>query len=139
MTQVPANGSDGAVDRVSAFRIDEGLQPGTATVLSVHGELDLHEAPELHDRIGAAIDRGARLIVVDLTDVTFIDSMALGVLLRAVNRLRPQGGSLRLVVPNPNLRRIFELSVLDRVFTLDATRDQAFGPAVEAREQPRDA
>jgi anti-sigma B factor antagonist len=109
----------------TAFHIDDELQPGSTAVFSVHGELDLHEAPELQDRVTTAIERGARLIVVDLTEVTFIDSMALGVLLAAVNRFRPSGGVLRLVVPNPNIRRIFEISLLDQVFTLDSTRDAA--------------
>jgi anti-sigma B factor antagonist len=108
-----------------AFHIDDETGPGTTAVFSVHGELDLHEAPELQDRIAAAIDRGARLILVDLSDVTFIDSMALGVLLAAVQRLGSTGGRLRLVVPNPHIRRIFEISLLDQVFTLDSTRDAA--------------
>jgi anti-sigma B factor antagonist len=115
----------GAFPGSTAFHIDDELQPGSTAVFSVHGELDLHEAPELQDRITTAIERGALLIVVDLTEVTFIDSMALGVLLAAVNRLRPAGGVIRLVVPNPNIRRIFEISLLDQVFTLDSTRDAA--------------
>jgi anti-sigma B factor antagonist len=116
---------------VSGFHIDDERRDETAAVF-VHGELDLHEAPALEERIAEAIDRGAKLIVVDLTHVTFIDSMALGVLLGAVKELGLRGGSLRLVVPNPSLRRIFEISLLDQVFTLDSSREQAFaqtGPA----------
>ena len=113
---------------VSGFHIEDERRDGTAAVFSVHGELDLHEAPALEERIAAAIDRGAKLIVVDLTYVTFIDSMALGVLLGAVKELGLRGGSLRLV-PNPSLRRIFEISLLDRVFTLDSSREQAFARA----------
>jgi anti-sigma B factor antagonist len=124
VTGSPANGF-GAALGPPAFSIDDELSPGRTAVFSVHGELDLHEAPELQDRISAAIDRGARLIVVDLTDVTFIDSMALGVLLGASNRLGPTGGSLRLVVPSPGIRRIFEISLLDHVLTLDSTRGAA--------------
>jgi anti-sigma B factor antagonist len=120
-----AAGTNGFGSAAAAFHIDDELRPGTTAVFSVHGELDLHEAPELQDRIATAIDRGARLIVVDLTEVTFIDSMALGVLLAAVNRLGPTGGRLRLVVPNASIRRIFEISLLDQVFTLDSTRDEA--------------
>jgi anti-sigma B factor antagonist len=126
MMESPVNSFGTGLSAVPAFRIDDEARPGPTAVFAVHGELDLHEAPELQDRITTAIDRGARRIVVDLTDVTFIDSMALGVLLRATHRLRPSGGSLRLVVPNPNLRRIFEISELHQVFTLDSTRDEAF-------------
>jgi anti-sigma B factor antagonist len=133
VTGAPANGFGTTLGPSAlgppSFRIDDELNPGTTAVFSVHGELDLHEAPELQGRITAAIDRGATLIVVDLTDVTFIDSMALGVLLAAVNRLRPTGGQLRLVVPNPSIRRIFEISLLDQVFTLDVSRDEALAAA----------
>jgi anti-sigma B factor antagonist len=124
VTGIPANGASPTLGP-PAFRIDDTLDHGKTAVFAVQGELDLHEAPELQDRIAEAVDGGAELIVVDLTEVTFIDSMALGVLLAAVNRLRVTGGSLRIVVPNPSLRRIFEISLLDRVFTLDTTRDEA--------------
>jgi anti-sigma B factor antagonist len=117
--------------RVPAFRIDDDSTPETGVVLVLHGDLDLHVAPELQDRLTAEIEEGAKLIVLDLSAVTFIDSMALGVLLGAVKRLRPSGGRLRLVVPNPELRRIFEISLLDQVFTLDSTRDEAFGSQID--------
>jgi anti-sigma B factor antagonist len=106
-------------------RIEDESERSQATVLSAYGELDLHITPELQDRVVAAIEGGAELVVVDLSGVTFIDSMALGVLLGAVNRLRRRGGNLRLVVPSPDLRRIFEISHLDQVFTLEWTREAA--------------
>jgi anti-anti-sigma regulatory factor len=52
-------------------------------------------------------------------------------LLGAVNRLRLRGGNLRLVVPSPSLRRIFEISLLDHVFMLDSSRDEALLHSVE--------
>ena len=124
MIESPANGDRMALGP-PAFHIEDDLSPGATAIFSVRGELDLHEAPELQDRVRAAIDRGAKLIVVDLTDVTFIDSMALGVLLATARKLHPAGGRLRLVVPNPSIRRIFEISLLDQVFTLDRSRGEA--------------
>lgn len=106
-------------------RIEEELHPPGRELFAAFGELDLHVAPELQERIGATIERGAQLVVVDLSGVTFIDSMALGVLLGAANRLRRHGGNLRLVVPSPQLRRVFEIAQLDRVFSLNRTREQA--------------
>jgi anti-anti-sigma factor len=108
-------------------RIEEGSQPAGRALFSAFGELDLHVAPELQERIRAAIDREAELVVVDLSAVTFIDSMALGVLLGATDRLRRHGGDLRLVVPSPQLRRVFEIAQLDRIFSLDRTRESALG------------
>ena len=74
----------------------------------------------------AAIESGASNVVVDLSHVTFLDSMALGVLLGALKLLRANSGELRLVVPTPELRRVFELTLLDEVFALARTRQEAF-------------
>ena len=97
-----------------------------AVLFVLHGEVDLHVAPEVRERLNDAIEAGARGLVVDLTRVTFLDSMALGVLLGALKLLRARGGELRLVVPTPELRRVFELTLLDEVFTLARTRHEAF-------------
>jgi anti-sigma B factor antagonist len=100
-------------------------QSSDVAVLVIHGQADLHSAPELREQLHGAIDDGAFHVVVDLTDATFVDSMTLGVLLGGVKRLRPQGGQLRVVVTQPGLRRIFEVTLLDRVFTLFPTREAA--------------
>ena len=118
-------------------RIEDESENRTAAVFSAYGELDLRVTPELQDRIDSAIEGGAERIVVDLSGVTFVDSMALGVLLGAVNRLRRRGGIVRLVVPSPDLRRIFEISHLDQVFALEWTREEALaGPAGPVPELP---
>ena len=72
-----------------------------------------------------AVDRGAVSLVVDLSEATFIDSMTLGVLLGAVKRLRPVGGTVSVVCTDPHIRRIFEITLLDRVFTLHSDRAAA--------------
>ena len=64
--------------------------------------------------------------MLDLSQVTLVDSMALGVLLGAKKRLATHAGSLDLVVSKPDIRRIFEITMLDRVFTLYASRTKRF-------------
>lgn len=98
---------------------------GPVVVIAVHGQADLHTAPELRNAIGTALDDGARSLVIDLSEATFIDSMTLGVLLGAVKRLRPTGGKVTIVCVDPHIRRIFEITLLDRVFSLHASRDEA--------------
>jgi anti-sigma B factor antagonist len=107
------------------FRIEEERPTAATAILAVHGEADLHSAPELKERLRAAVDGDARTIVVDLTQTDFVDSTSLGVLLGATKRLRERNGEIRLVVPGPELRRIFEITLLDRVFQLHDTREQA--------------
>jgi anti-sigma B factor antagonist len=95
-------------------------------VVAVTGQADLHTAPELRDAIGNAIDEGHTRLVIDLTDATFIDSMTLGVLLSALKRVTPLGGRLVVVCPDPHLRRVFEITSLDRVLAIANSTDEAF-------------
>ena len=123
-------GGNGRLGSTAQFRIEDESQKGVGALLSAYGELDLHVAPELQDLIDSVADEGVKLIVLDLSEVTFIDSMAFGVLLRAVTRVRRSGGDVRLVVPSPELRRIFEITLLDQFFSLDSTREEAYARAV---------
>lgn len=94
-------------------------------VVAVTGQADLHTAPELRGVLAAAIDDGARRVVVDLSDATFVDSMTLGVLLGALKRLGPLSGQLAIACPDPHLRRVFEITSLDRVLALSDSRADA--------------
>lgn len=101
----------------------EGDEPGV--IIAVHGQADLHTAPQLREAMTNAIDGGATSLIVDLSGATFVDSMTLGVLLGAVKRLRPHGGKVAVVCVSPHIRRIFEITLLDRVFALYETLDDA--------------
>jgi anti-sigma B factor antagonist len=94
-------------------------------VISARGELDLYTAPELKSELLRLTAEGATRIVVDLSGTTFVDSTTLGVLLGAVKRLRLLDGDLALVCDDRNIRRILEITLLDRVFTLFETLDDA--------------
>jgi anti-sigma B factor antagonist len=111
------------------FRIEEDHPRDGVTVFALYGEADLHVAGELRDRLSAAIDAGASSVVLDLSEVSFVDSMTLGVLVGSAKRVRANGGQLRIVVNRPPLRRIFEVTLLDRVFPLDESRDDALAAA----------
>jgi anti-sigma B factor antagonist len=121
--------SDSGVEMLGAFALEEvHLQAGTV-LLAVHGDADQHVAAELEDRLSGVIEDGASSVVLDLSATTFLDSMALGILLRGMKRLSARGGSLRVVVARPDIRRIFEVTLLDRVFDLDGTREEALAAA----------
>jgi anti-sigma B factor antagonist len=65
------------------------------------------------------------VLVLDLSAVSFLDSTALGTMVGAVRRLRETGGELRLVLPDSPARRIFELTSLDQVLEIRASRAAA--------------
>ncbi len=72
-----------------------------------------------------AMEQGARTVVVDFTDASYIDSSGLGALVSLSRRLRDAGGDLRLVGLSDELRTLFELTRLDALFPLFATRADA--------------
>src|SRR5437867_11876814 len=94
-------------------------------VISLAGEVDLYTAPEFKQQLLEVITQGARQVVVDFTNTTFIDSTTLGVLVGGIKRLRTNDGELSLVCNDRNITKIFEITGLDRVFSIYETRDEA--------------
>jgi anti-sigma B factor antagonist len=109
-------------------------------VIALTGEIDLYTAPEFKQQLLDIVGQGAKAVVVDLTDTTFIDSTTLGVLVGGVKRLRPNGGQLSIVSSDRNITKIFEITGLNRVFPLHATRAEALesvGVDAASSRQPR--
>ena len=94
-------------------------------VIALGGEVDLYTAPEFKQQLLDVIAKGAKDVVVDFTRTTFIDSTTLGVLVGGVKRLRTNDGQLSLICSDRNITKIFEITGLDRVFTIYPTRDKA--------------
>jgi anti-sigma B factor antagonist len=111
----------------------EKLEEGAADyVVVLGGEVDLYTAPELKQELHRLVAEGATRLVVDMSETTFIDSTTLGVLLSVVKRVRPDGGAVVLVCPDRNVRRIFEITLLDRVFAIVDTREEGFAEFASA-------
>jgi anti-sigma B factor antagonist len=106
--------------------VEDATIDGETAVLPVGGEIDYAASPQLREQIGACIKSGVRHLVLDLSQVTFIDSTAVGVLVHAAIKLQEDtGGSLVVVCSNPNVLQIFELTGLDSTIALHDSREQA--------------
>jgi anti-sigma B factor antagonist len=92
---------------------------GAAVTVSVRGELDAATAPDLAVVCHSVHADGARDLVIDLTDTSFLDSSGLRVLIDA-HRLFSEGGNLALAHASEPVRRLLEITGLDDYFTLDA-------------------
>lgn len=107
-----------------AFHIaDEEI--GGVPVVSASGEIDVATAPPLRDRLQALTTSGRSTVVVDLLHVTFLDSTALGVLVGALKRCRESGGDLPLVITEPRILKVFEITGLTGVFPIHNSVDEA--------------
>jgi anti-sigma B factor antagonist len=87
-----------------------------AVVVHVGGDLDVYTAPRLKETLAKALDDGGRL-VLDLSEVHFIDSTALGVLVSAHEQSQAADGDLRLVM-DPYLLKIFHITGFDGMFSI---------------------
>ena len=111
-----------------AVQLDE--QDGW-TVARASGDLDLTTAPRLREQLVQVVMDGRPRIVLDLEGVDFIDSTGLGVLVGVLKRTRSQGGDLRLVSQRNGLRKILELTTLDRALPLAASVGDAIAATRE--------
>jgi anti-sigma B factor antagonist len=90
-------------------------------LITVSGEVDLATSPDLDVAIIAAIDSGTSSVVIDLTDVSFMDSSGLGVIVRALKRCREAENDLDLVITNERVLKVFGITGLDQVIPIHAS------------------
>ncbi|WP_341874250.1 STAS domain-containing protein [Micromonospora orduensis] len=96
--------------------LELSVRPGRGcTVLEVHGELDMATAPQLRDALQRLIEAGDRHVVVDLADVGFMDSSALGALVVMFKAFREVSGRLSLAAVQPAVRTVLTVTSVDRV------------------------
>jgi anti-sigma B factor antagonist len=100
------------------FDVSDDRLEGDVRVLRIVGELDFDAAPMFKRRIVSQIDAGNRHLVIDLSEVSFIDSTAIGVLVGAIKRAHAAGGSLAVVCDNDDVRGIFEAVGIENVIPL---------------------
>ncbi|MEI2774509.1 MAG: STAS domain-containing protein [Tetrasphaera sp.] len=98
---------------------------GDIGIVTAAGEVDAHSARILRDALVAAITDGTIRLVADLSEVTFLDSSGLGVLVGKLKDVRVRGGELHVVAVHDRVVRVFAITGLDRVFALHDSLDSA--------------
>lgn len=101
-----------------SFKINTRTKKGCIPLIEVAGEVDVYTAPQLKQQMLTLLEGGAKDIVVDLTKVEYLDSTALGVLIGGLKRMREREGDLLLICPNERVRRVFEITGLDKIFAM---------------------
>ncbi len=106
------------------FELSEQRRDGV-TVVSARGEVDVATAPPFRDALDAAVEGGDEPVVADLTGVTFIDSTGLGVLIGTRRRCLDAGRELRIVVADPRILKVFEITGLTDLFIIHPALEPA--------------
>jgi anti-sigma B factor antagonist len=98
----------------------EDREGGSRTVVRLAGQADL-TTRALAEVLDAEAAKKPRLLLVDASGLTFIDSAALHQIVQAHRKLRADGGRLELVGPSPAVARILQLSAIDQVIPVRAS------------------
>lgn len=110
---------------VSVTRATDGDVP----VVAISGEVDVYSAPALKEQLTGLLHSGANSVVVDLTEVAFLDSTGLGALVEARAATSEAGGTLPLVCNQERILKLFKITGLDGVFAIHSTVDDALAAA----------
>jgi anti-sigma B factor antagonist len=94
-------------------------------VLRLAGEVDVATAPRLRDRLVQLVTDGPPRVVVDLSGLSFIDSMGLGALVSGLKRARAHDGDLRLAGPTDHVAKVLSITRLDQAFVVGESVEAA--------------
>ncbi|HTZ43774.1 MAG TPA: STAS domain-containing protein [Jatrophihabitans sp.] len=94
-------------------------------IVEVRGEVDVHSAPQLRDRLVEVIDAGRPSVIVDLSALQFIDSTGLGALVASLNHAKQADARFQLVCRTDRLLKVFRITGLHEVFEIHPTVEQA--------------
>ncbi len=93
-------------------------------VVEPTGLLDGTKAGQFRQEISQLVDAQAKVVLVDFKNVTFMDSSGLGALVLALKTVRASGGKMFICSVNDQIKMLFELTSMDRVFEIFANRDE---------------
>lgn len=102
---------------------------GGCAVVGLPAEMDVLTAPAIAGELCAVLDSGAAGLIVDMSGAGFCDSACLDALMRAARRARGWGSWVRLVVPDPDVRKVVRLVALDEVMPVHASINEAVAAA----------
>jgi len=94
-------------------------------IVAVEGEIDADTSPQLRQCFDKLLAEGEQRYVIDMTETDFIDSSGLVALVMLLKRIKAGQGGIKLCCIKPEILKIFELTRLDQVFDICATRAEA--------------
>lgn len=105
--------------------VKEVRRQGTATVVVLTGEVDLHHTPEVHKALVAACEQKPPSLVINLQEVSYMDSSGIGTLVEVLRRVNAYQGKLGLCHMNDRVYSVFEITKLDHFFKIYKTEAEA--------------
>lgn len=107
------------------MKIERAIIAESVPVLRLSGELDLSNVPEVRRAIRTLIEESSVNFIINLSQLEFIDSSGLGVLVGGLARVREKQGEIKLACSNSRILRVFEMTRLTQLFEIFETEDAA--------------
>lgn len=95
-------------------------------VLELQGRLDSNTSKAVEDRLAVMMDGGVNALLLDFTQLEYISSAGLRVLLVVAKRMKVAGGRLAICALRPEVREVFEISGFSKIFSIRPNRTEAF-------------
>jgi anti-sigma B factor antagonist len=118
--------------RIVLFNKEEGTimdissrTRGEIVILDISGEIDLYNAPEIKDIVGKLIEQKKYNVIINLKDVTYIDSSGIGALISSLSNLKKYQGGLKIINVFASVKKVFELTKLTSFFEIYESEDEA--------------
>ncbi|HAX78835.1 MAG TPA: anti-sigma factor antagonist [Cyanobacteria bacterium UBA11372] len=93
-------------------------------IIQPNGLFDGTKGSEYRQEISQLVENGTHIVLLDFQDVTFMDSSGLGAIVLSLKTVRAAGGQLFICSINEQIRMLFELTSMDRVFQIFANREE---------------
>ncbi|HOP64038.1 MAG TPA: STAS domain-containing protein [Spirochaetota bacterium] len=98
---------------------------GEVVILDISGEIDLYNAPEIKDIVNKLIEQKKYSVVINLKEVTYIDSSGIGALISSLSNLKKYHGGLKIINVFASVKKVFELTKLTSFFEIYDSEDEA--------------
>ncbi len=101
------------------FEISTESNDGQNVIFSVKGEIDIYSAPDFKESLYQSINNVQQNIILDCRDLSYIDSMGLGILVGALKRVREKDHNITIRHPRSTVRKLFRITGLDKAFIIE--------------------
>ena len=112
-------------DKKPTDLIASARHEGDAAIVAIRGEIDLHNSPELRNHMLQHLDVSIKRLILNLTEVPYMDSSAIAVFVEALQKLRKTGGKIYLTNLQPRVKGLLEIAKLDSIFIVCADENAA--------------
>ncbi|HOK43745.1 MAG TPA: STAS domain-containing protein [Thermoclostridium caenicola] len=104
------------------FELVLGNSGGNEKLVFLRGEIDIYSAPDFRENLFQAIGDCKEDIVLDCSELSYIDSMGLGIMVAALKRAKQNDSNVRIRNPKPNVKKLFKITGLDKVFIMEDSK-----------------